>query len=73
MPVEQQVAIIFAGTRGLLKSVPVKQVKNFESEFLNHLEDNHADLLDELRKGALSDEMITKLDKIALDIAGRYH
>jgi len=73
MPVEKQIAIIFAGTRGLLKNVPVKQVKNFESEFLHHLEDHHADFLSELRKGMLSDEMIANLEKIALDIAGRYH
>ncbi|MPM03635.1 ATP synthase subunit alpha [bioreactor metagenome] len=73
MPVEKQIAIIFAGTRGLLKNVPVKSVKNFEHEFLHHLEDHHADLLGDLRKGLLTDEMIERLDKIALDIAGRYH
>jgi F-type H+-transporting ATPase subunit alpha len=72
MPVEKQIAIIFTGTRGLLKNVPINQVKNYESEFLMHLEDQHADILEELRKGNLSDEMISRLEKIAVDIAERY-
>jgi F-type H+/Na+-transporting ATPase subunit alpha len=73
MPVEKQIAVIFAGTRGLLKNVPVKRVRDFETEFLHHLEDHHSDILGELRKGVLNDELISNLEKIALDIAARYH
>jgi F-type H+-transporting ATPase subunit alpha len=72
VPVENQVSIIFAGTRGLLKNVPVKQVKNFETEYLHHLEDHHTEILSQLKKGVINDEMTAELEKIALDIAARY-
>jgi len=70
--VENQIAIIFAGTRGLLKNVPVNQVKNFETEYLHHLEDHHSELLAQLRKGIINDDITAELDKIALEIAARY-
>ncbi len=72
VPVEQQIAIIFTGTKGLLRNVPVQQVKNFETEFLHHLEDHHADLLSELRKGNINDDISDRLEKIAREIAARY-
>ncbi|NLL29029.1 MAG: F0F1 ATP synthase subunit alpha [Bacteroidales bacterium] len=72
MPIEKQVAIVFAGTRGLLKNVPVDKVRDFEVQFLHHLGEHHSDLLAEIRKGILDDAMIEKLEKIALDIAKQY-
>lgn len=72
MPIEKQVAIVFAGTRGLLKNVPVNKVRDFEVQFLHHLGEHHSDLLAEIRKGVLDDAMIEKLEKIALDIAKQY-
>jgi F-type H+-transporting ATPase subunit alpha len=69
MKVEHQIAIIFCGTRGLLKLVPVYEVCNFERQFINHLESNYRPLLDELRAGTLSDETAETLTKEALFIA----
>ncbi len=50
MPVEKQVAIIFAGTSGLIDDIPVPQVRDFEAQFLKYLESMHPDLLREIRE-----------------------
>ena len=57
MPVEKQVAIIFCGTNGLLSNVPIKQVHEFENQFLNIMEIKHKDTLDQLRQGIVNDEI----------------
>ncbi len=73
VPVEQQVAIIFASTKGFIDKVPVNKVKEFESEFLTLLTAQHEGILDSLRAGKLTDEVTDTLKKVALDIAGRYN
>ena len=72
VPVEKQVAIIYCGTMGLLKDVPINKVKNFESEFLEYLELKHRDVLDNLRDGILNKDITGVLEKVALDLAGKY-
>ena len=72
MPVEDQVAIIFCGTKGLLQKVPTDKVHNFESEYLFFLHQNHAGVLENLRKGKLLDEDLDTLKRVALDLAGKY-
>ncbi len=49
MPFEEQVIVIFAGTRGWLDTVPVEDVRRFEQEILTYLRAKHADLLGEIR------------------------
>ncbi|MDX1623410.1 MAG: F0F1 ATP synthase subunit alpha [Gemmatimonadota bacterium] len=62
MPVEEQIAIIFAGTRGHLDEVPVEDVAEFEERFLEYLRSSKADLLDRLReKKELTDEIEEEL------------
>jgi len=72
MKVENQVAIIFCGSRGLLKKVPVNSVKDFEVEYLHHLELNHPDVLKNLKEGKFLDEDIKVLEKTASDIGRKY-
>ncbi len=72
MPVEKQIAIIFCGTRNLIKNVPVESVKDFESEFLHHMEENHPKVLQELKAGKLNDDDIKLLETAAKDIAKKY-
>jgi F-type H+-transporting ATPase subunit alpha len=72
MPVEKQIAIIFVGTKGLLRKVPVDKVKDFETEFLHFMEENHQRTLNELREGKLSDEAAKLLEVTAKDIARKY-
>ncbi|OYT12038.1 MAG: F0F1 ATP synthase subunit alpha, partial [Bacteroidetes bacterium 4572_114] len=72
LPVEQQVAIIFCGAKGLLRKVPVDSVKDFEVEYLHFLEVNNAGLLTNLREGKLLEEDIKTMEKTARDIAAKY-
>jgi len=72
VPVERQVAIIYCGTTGLLKDVPINKVKNFESEFLEYLELKHRDVLDNLRDGILNNDITKVLDKVASDLVIKY-
>ncbi|MBK7173767.1 MAG: F0F1 ATP synthase subunit alpha [Bacteroidales bacterium] len=72
VPVEKQVAIIACGTRGLLQRVPVKSIRDFEAEFLHHLEVSHADILDDLRQGKLDDQILARIDNIAKEVSAKY-
>ena len=72
VPVEKQVAIIYCGTMGLLKDVPVNKVKSFEAEFLEYLELRHRDVLDNLRDGILNAEITGVLEKVASDLVLKY-
>ena len=70
--VEKQVAIIYLGTKGLLRDVPVNKVKDFEEVFLHTLGQRHPEILDEFRKGGLSDESLSKVEKLAAEISSQY-
>jgi F-type H+-transporting ATPase subunit alpha len=72
MPVEKQIAIIFCGTRGLVKNVPVERMKDFEIEFLHHMEVNHPKVLQELKAGKLSDDDIKLMETAAKDVSKKY-
>ena len=71
--VEEQIAIIYAGSKDLLKSVPVEKVKEFESDYLAFLRTKHADTLAVLKSGKLTDEAVEVLEKVALDLAANYN
>lgn len=70
--VEQQVAIIYASTNGLLDKVPVNKVKAFESEFAMVLNAQHPNVLSDLRAGKLTDEATATLKKVAADLSAQY-
>ncbi len=70
--VEKQVAIIYLGTKGLLRDVPVKMVREFESTFLTLMEAQHKSTLDNIRAGKLSDEDVQVLESVAKDVAIKY-
>ena len=72
MPVEKQIAIIYCGTMGLLKDVPVTKVKEFEKEYLEYLDLKHKDILNDLRDGILIDDMTKVLEKVAMELASKY-
>ena len=72
MAVEKQVAIIFVGTKGLLRDIPVNSVRNFEVEYLHFMETNHQKVLDELREGKLTDDAIKIMEVAAKDVAQKY-
>jgi F-type H+-transporting ATPase subunit alpha len=72
MKVEYQVAIIACGTNGWLRDVPVNKVKNFEEEFIFHLESNEKGLLNSLKEGKLDDQIMSKLEEISKEISRKY-
>jgi F-type H+-transporting ATPase subunit alpha len=72
MSVEKQVAIIYLGTQGLLRDVPVKRVKEFESHFLMEMENKLPDVLAEFKKGQLNDASIAKLVALSKELTGQY-
>jgi len=67
--VEQQIAILYVGTQGLLSAVDINKVKQFESRFLEHLELKQKDLLNSLAAGKLTEEIVDTLKKTAIEIA----
>ncbi len=70
--VEKQVAIIYAGTKGLFSRVPVAKVKEFEAEYLQQLEQRHPEVLQALKAGKFSDELTSVMDTVARELAAKY-
>ncbi len=70
--VEKQVAIIYIGTKGLLRSVPINKVKAFEDEYVQQLEQRHPEVLQGLKAGKLDDGITNILETVAKELAGRY-
>jgi F-type H+-transporting ATPase subunit alpha len=72
MPVAKQVAIIYLGTKDLLKDVPLDKIREFEELYLNTLEKQHGDVLETLRTGALTDGAIATMEQVASDLTRQY-
>ena len=70
--VEEQVAIIFAGSNNLVKNVPVDKVKEFEEDYLEFLKAKHPDVLSTLKQGKLTDEVTDTLTAVCKDLAEKY-
>ncbi len=70
--VEQQIAILYCGTRNLLRSVPVSKVKEFEKDFLDTMERKHKNVLEGLKAGQYTDEITNTLDEVARETATRF-
>ncbi len=70
--VEQQVAIIYCGTKGLLRDVPLNKVKEFEATYLQLLESKHKNVLDDLRAGKFNDDITKVLEAVAKDLSKSY-
>jgi F-type H+-transporting ATPase subunit alpha len=72
VPVDEQIATIYCGTKGLLKDVPVKKVKEFEHDFIEYLRTKHNDTLDSLRAGKIDDAVIKVLEDVSKEISARF-
>ncbi|MBC7885705.1 MAG: F0F1 ATP synthase subunit alpha [Saprospiraceae bacterium] len=70
--VEKQVAIIYLGTQGLLRNVPVQKVREFEEIFLTTLERTEAETLESIRKGMLSDDILNTLKRVGAEISSQF-
>ena len=70
--VEDQVAIIYAGSKNLLKKVPVDQIKAFETAYIEYLNAKHRDVLDQLKAGKLTDEVTDTLTAVCEELSAKY-
>ena len=70
--VEDQIAIIYAGSKNLLRDVPVNKIKEFESDYIEYLNAKHRDALDTLKAGKLTDEVTDVLRSAVTEIAAKY-
>jgi F-type H+-transporting ATPase subunit alpha len=72
LSIEQQIAIVYCGTKDLLRVVPVDKVRTFETEFLEVMQIQHRDVLDELKAGNLTDAIEETLRKVAAEVSEKF-
>src|SRR5580698_2555114 len=70
--VEHQVAIIYLGTQGLLRQVPVRRIKEFEENFLMEMDNKLSDVLAEFKKGSLTDDSVKRMVDLANSLIPQY-
>tara|TARA_R110000851_G_scaffold333364_1_gene512329 strand:- start:47254 stop:48882 length:1629 start_codon:yes stop_codon:yes gene_type:complete len=70
--VEDQIAVIYAGSKNLMRNVPVDKIKEFERDYLEMLNLKHRDTLNDLKAGKLTDEAIDVMTSVAADLSAKY-
>jgi F-type H+-transporting ATPase subunit alpha len=70
--VEKQVAIIYLGTKNLMRNVPVNKIREFETEYTTQLELRHPEVLAALKAGKFDDQLTSVLETVAKELAGKY-
>ena len=70
--VEDQIAIIYAGTKNLLKEVPVDRIKDFEAAYIKELNKSHKKVLDSLKKGVLNDTIFKTLEDVCSKLSNQF-
>ncbi|MBD3274752.1 MAG: F0F1 ATP synthase subunit alpha, partial [Candidatus Marinimicrobia bacterium] len=74
MPLENQIAVIFAGTEGYLDNLPLEKISDFEPEFLEYMEAQHSDILQEIKEEKkLSDDLKKKLGQALEHFLESFH
>ncbi len=71
-PVENQIAIVFVGTKNLMKDVPVEKIREFEKDYLEYLNAAHKETMLTLKAGKLTDETIQTMTDAAKEISAKY-
>ncbi|MFO7863188.1 MAG: F0F1 ATP synthase subunit alpha, partial [Salinivirgaceae bacterium] len=70
--VEHQVALVYAGSTGLLNKVPVEKVKDFIKDYIGQLDLEHKETLENIRKGQIDDDIKVVLTKVSKSVADKY-
>ena len=70
--VEEQIAIIFCGVKGLLQKVPIGRIKNFETDLLRTMHEQHQDILDTLKSGKIDDDIMNQLTEISKEVSKKF-
>jgi F-type H+-transporting ATPase subunit alpha len=72
LTVQEQTAIVYCGTKGLLNDVPVNKVREFEADFLGILKAQEPATLDGIKAGKIDDSITSVLERVALNLAKKY-
>ncbi|KMQ67273.1 ATP F0F1 synthase subunit alpha [Chryseobacterium sp. FH2] len=73
LPVDSQVAMIYAGTENLLRNVPIRKVKEFQIEYIEFLRSKHPDTMAAIKAGKIDDSITGVLKQAANDLAAKYN
>ena len=72
MPVGEQIAIIYCGVHGLLRDVPVEEVRSCQDQFLDQMRTQHKDVIDTLGSGKIDDACTKVIEEVMGNVAGQY-
>jgi F-type H+-transporting ATPase subunit alpha len=72
MPVGEQIAILYCGTKGLMASVPVEKVRDCQDQFLDMMRAKHQDVIDKLGSGAIDDDATKVIEETIADVCGSF-
>ena len=72
MPVGEQIAIIYCGTKGLMHDVPVDKVRECQDSFLDKMRTAHPEVIETLASGKIDDTVTSVIEQVMADIAGQY-
>ena len=72
MPVGEQIAILYCGVHGLMRDVPVDQVRQCQDQFLDSMRSAHSDVISQLAAGKLEDTSVKVIEEVMGNIAGQY-
>jgi F-type H+-transporting ATPase subunit alpha len=73
LPVDSQVAMIYAGTENLLRNVPIRKVKEFQIEYIEFLRSKHPDTMAAIKAGKIDNDITNVLKQAANDLASKYN
>ncbi|NML57390.1 F0F1 ATP synthase subunit alpha [Chryseobacterium cheonjiense] len=73
LPVDSQVAMIYAGTENLLRNVPIRKVKEFQIEYIAFLRSKHPETMAAIKTGKIDDSITSVLKQAANDLASKYN
>lgn len=72
MPVGEQIAILYCGTNGLMRDVPVEKVRECQNSFLDKMRTTYENVIETLSKGTIDEECTKVIESVMADIAGQY-
>ncbi|MGI6243055.1 MAG: F0F1 ATP synthase subunit alpha [Prevotella sp.] len=72
MPVGEQISILYCGVHGLMRDVPVEQVRTCQDQFLEQMRSQHQDVMDDLAAGNLEESSTKVIEEVMANITGQY-
>jgi len=73
LPVDSQVAIVYAGTENLMRNVPIRKIKEFQHEYIEFLRSKHPDTMAAIKAGKIDNDITAVLKQAANDLASKYN